>query len=100
MPKEIFFGQPEKPKASIPDDDAVGWINTLREGGFTQSEIDSVMSHLNKTYRDQKYPKEERIEAELKKTEEYLFKKYGQKMDNEKREYLRRSISEREEFKD
>lgn len=100
MAPEFFMNKTPEVKMSVPDSDAMGWINMLREGGFTQVEIDAIMSHLNKTYRDQKFPKEQRIEQELKRTEEYLFNQYGHKLDDERRAYLRKSISERNEFKD
>lgn len=87
-------------KLSVPDRDALGWLEALRQGGFSQGEIDAIMSHLNKTYRDQKNPKENRIDEELKKIEDHLFLQYGQKLTPERREYLRKSISERKEFQD
>ena len=37
-------------KITIPDDDMPGWMQTLREGGFSDAEIDSILSHLNSTY--------------------------------------------------
>lgn len=99
MASEFFMNNVPEVKMSVPDDDAVAWINTLRDGGFAKTEIDAIMSHLNKTYRDQKFPKEQRIEQELKRTEEYLFNQYGHKLDDEKRAYLKKSISQRDEFK-
>lgn len=87
-------------KITIPDSDALGWIETLRQGGFSQGEIEGIMSHLNKTYREKINPKENRIDEELKRIEDHLFLQYGQKTTPERREYLRKAISEREEFRD
>ena len=41
-------------KGKIPDDDMIGWIQSLREGGLTDKEIDEMLSKLNKTYAEKK----------------------------------------------
>ena len=38
--------------ASIPDDDIGGWIQSLREGGFTDQEMDEMLGALNPNYRN------------------------------------------------
>lgn len=96
--EEKFFNSGKKVELSIPDDDMAGWIKTLREGNFSQDEIDAILSHLNKPYRDQKFPKEQRIEEELKKIEADLKDKYGKILNDEQKSYLRKSIGTREEF--
>jgi len=99
MNEENFFKKGAEIKASVPDDDMLGWIEALHTNGFSQKEIDDIMSHLNKEYRDQKYPVEDRIAEELKKLEEDLLKNHGKILSNEQREYLRNGIASREEFK-
>ena len=34
----------------IPDDDMLGWMRMLREGGFSDAEIDRILSGLNAEY--------------------------------------------------
>lgn len=36
----------------IPDEDMSGWIKTLYEAGFSQEEMDKILSHLNQTYAE------------------------------------------------
>ncbi len=43
-------GEGEVIRISIPDDEVVGWMQTLREGGFNDEEIDKILSHLNSEY--------------------------------------------------
>jgi hypothetical protein len=38
-------------KIRIPDEDMSGWMQTLREGGFNDQELDSIFVYLNKAYR-------------------------------------------------
>ncbi len=47
-----------------------------------------------------KNPKEKRIDDELEKVEHDLYQRYGKILDKEQKEYLRKSIAEREEFQD
>ena len=46
--------EPEIYKARIPDEDMVGWINTLKEAGFSEEEVDEIMTKLNFEYSRQK----------------------------------------------
>ena len=85
-------------KASIPDDDMTGWIESLRLGGFSEQEVDDILANLNKTYARAKGVG--LIEAELEKLENYLQQKHGRKITPEQREHLRQSIAERPEFKE
>jgi hypothetical protein len=75
-------------KMKIPDDDMVGWINVLRDGGFSQEEIDSMLAHLNKTYREMTGNKI--VEKELEDLREYLKKKHGKDLSQEQLEYYRK----------
>jgi len=58
----------------IPNEDVIGWLDALREGGLSESEIDKILSHLNQEYAERKAPPEvrtlfarevERIEEEI-----------------------------------
>lgn len=42
-------------KARIPDADMSGWIESLREGGFDDKEIDEIFLQLNPAYKEQKF---------------------------------------------
>ena len=84
-------------RASIPDDDMPGWMETLRTGGFSEKEIDDILAHLNKTYAKAKGL--DLVDNELKKIEDYIQQTYGRKITPEQREHLRKSITERPEFK-
>ena len=79
-------------EAKIPDSDAMGWINTLTEAGFSEKEIDLMMSQLNKTYRAQKG--EAFIEDELKKIEAVVHRS-GKSLTKEQKEYFRKTIMDR-----
>ena len=68
-------------KLKIPDDDMNGWINTLMEGGFSQGEIDSILSNLNKTYDNLK--KQELIEKEVSRIDAELFNRRGSGLTDE-----------------
>jgi hypothetical protein len=37
-------------KIKVPDGDMMGWIEMLREGGFSNEEVDVILAFLNKTY--------------------------------------------------
>ena len=65
-------------KMSIPDDDVIGWMQTLREEGLNDQEIDTFLKNLNKEYwertLDPKIKKsiEDRVLVELKSYEKQL----------------------------
>lgn len=75
-------------KMSIPDDDMVGWIETLHGGGFDEGEIEDILSHLNKTYREMTGNKI--VEKELDDLKEYLKKEHGKDLTPEQLEYFRK----------
>lgn len=88
----------EKEKMMIPDDDINGWIKTLREGGFSDKEIDDTLSRKNVEYA--KGAGIDPVERELERIEKDLLKKHNRVLDKETREYMKKSIADRPEFKD
>ena len=56
-------------KVSIPDDSILEWMKTLREGGFDDKEIDSILLNLNNEYLKNKGEKfsEEKVIEEFNK---------------------------------
>lgn len=78
-------------KITLPDDDMVGWIKVLREGNFSQEEIDLILSHLNETYKIENNP----VEKELKRIKKDLREKHGRVLTSEQEEYMRKSIEGR-----
>lgn len=77
----------------ISDEDVLGWIRTLRDGGFSDDEIDWILGNLNKNYRLFKDP--DFIEKELKKIGEKVFKRHGKFLTNTEKNYLRKVIKSR-----
>lgn len=63
---EKFEVSPEKlgDKAYIPDSDMVGWIETLRELGLSQDEMDRMLANLNDAYKKGLGEKYVRMEVE------------------------------------
>jgi hypothetical protein len=59
---------------SIPDEDVRGWLQTLIEGGFTDHEIDAILSHNNYKYLDAKIGNQvdARFEAGVQEIEKTL----------------------------
>ena len=80
-------------KAQIPDNDMPGWIQTLREGGLTDEEIDKMLIHLNKESAKQKGA--DVVEQELKKVEEEFVAKSGRYLNKDEKEYFKKGIRER-----
>ena len=83
----------EKFKVSIPDSDMPGWLKTLREGGLTDAEIDSCLSHLNATYGEIK--NKEFVEKELSRMDDEIIRRRGFGLTNEEKESLRQGIVSR-----
>ncbi|MDP2934642.1 MAG: hypothetical protein Q8N59_02685 [bacterium] len=83
-------------KARIPDEDLPGWIGTLKDGGFTQEEIDLVISGLNTTYLKERKP--EMVERELVKLMREFREEKGTLLTPEEIDYLKAGIESR--FKD
>ena len=69
-------------KVRIPDEDIKGWFEVLSEGGdMSTEEINSILSHLNETYRNQmaltnKEARNAMIKDFIQQAEIYLLQKY------------------------
>ena len=74
---------------SIPDEDVMGWMKTLRDGGFSDEEIDTILVYANKTYRQEKGGSvaERKAHAAVRALE-----KYGQRLSDEAIQNLIRSF--------
>ncbi len=83
----------EQYRMRIPDEDALAWIKTLIEGGFTNQEVDDIMSHLNDTYLE-KTVGTEKVDEAVEEAAGYLESKDIQ-VTPELLEALRASIIER-----
>lgn len=79
--------------ARIPDEDLPGWIGTLKDGGFTQEEIDMIISGLNKKYLEERKP--EMVERELVKIMKEFRKEKGTILTPEEIDYLKAGIESR-----
>jgi hypothetical protein len=79
--------------ARIPDEDMPGWMETLRQGNFSEEEIDAILGHLNATYFDAKGAS--MVEKELASTIKYIEGKTKKPLDPEQKEYLKKGIEQR-----
>lgn len=70
-----------------------GWIGTLKDGGFNEEEIDTIISGLNRDYAEMKKP--EMVERELKKLKKQFFEEYGKILTPEEIDYLKAGIESR-----
>ncbi len=87
------FPKGEIEKVHIPDEDMIEWIKTLHEAGFSEEEMDSMLSHLNLSYAEKKgIDTDVVVEEELKKIEDYLLKRYNRPMTPARRDYFRKVI--------
>ncbi len=80
-------------KESIKDVDVSDWMQTLREGGFSDEEIDSVLTHSNKTYAGLK--KGAYIEKEIQKMNEEIRQRRGIGFSPKEIENIRKGIESR-----
>jgi len=85
------FGKIEK--MGIPDDDIAGWMESLREGGFSNEEIDSILEKTNLNYSKARHPNF--IEDELEKIKTEFLKDHGKELTPEEIEYFRKGIKSR-----
>lgn len=77
----------------IPDEEAPAWMQTLREGGFNDDEIDMIMAHCNAVYFELKKPK--MIEQEVESIKRAFFKEYGKALSEGEVEYIRNGVGQR-----
>lgn len=77
---------------SLPDEDMVGWINVLREAGFSEQEMDTMLSQLNETYA--KFKKRDRIIKKMHHVEETLRRNDGGQLSPEEREILKKQLEQ------
>lgn len=80
-------------KISIPDDSMSEWMNVLREGGLSEDEIDAILLHLNKTYKELKAPFI--VEREIEKIKEDLIKEYKYYLNDEQEQLIRRELEDK-----
>lgn len=80
-------------KMNIPDENIQNWMQVLREGGFDDKEIDSILMHLNPTFRKIKAP--ELIKKELENVVNNFRAKRKREMNKDEIEYFRKGIEER-----
>lgn len=88
--KENKIEREEIIKTGIPNEDMPGWIQSLREGGFTDEEMDIFLSNLNAEYRKIKNPNF--IDEKLDELIEYIKKRYKKTLNSEQIKYLRKGI--------
>lgn len=80
-------------KGSIPDKEVPQWIQILREGGLTNEEIDTMLSHLNPVYGELK--QEEFINRELQKMVREVETRRGSPLAEEEKTGLQEGIQSR-----
>ena len=80
-------------KMRVPNENVSEWMETLRKGGFTDEEINMIMSSLNKEYMKASNP--HFVENELEKLKNYFSKEYGRILTVEEIKYLENGIKSR-----
>ena len=93
MKKEFFKSAEKIEKVRVADEDGLDWINLLKSEGFSNQEIDSIMSGLNKTYRQKLRPNF--VAEELEKIKAAFEKKTGRNLNNEQIEYFKKGLQSR-----
>lgn len=68
MPERGRLHQQER--MSVPDDEVMPWMKTLRDNGFSDEEIDRMLTWLNAEYARVKLP--EIVDTEVKKVLERM----------------------------
>ncbi len=94
MSKEKFRYQ-DIEKVRVADEDVPGWIKSLREGNFSDEEINLILSRLNKTFKEKNNPNW--VDDEFFKLKRYFWKKHGRLLTREEAEYLKKAIRSRED---
>lgn len=92
MPRETSENHSEITRISVPDDDMIGWIKALHEGGFSAEEIDSILEHLNDQYFEVKNQKV--IDESLREGVGRLERTIGRKLTQEEIDLLRKKARE------
>ncbi len=85
-------------RVKISDKNIPDWMQTLRDGGFSDEEIDAMLSRLNVEYA--KGGGIDVVEKELERIEKDLLKTHGHILTKEQRENMRKNIADRLEFED
>ena len=79
-------------KIKVPDQDVSGWIQVLREGGFSNEEIDILLAFLNKTYF--LINKDPLINWVLKQEEEFIYSREKKFLNYEERRQYKVEIEQ------
>lgn len=74
----------------IPDEDAQNWIDVFRNAGFSNEQVDEIMTRLNDTYMQRRFS--DFIERELATVVTILESRAGKGLDENKKELLRQEI--------
>lgn len=80
----------QREKMSIPDDEVLPWMKTLRENEFSDEEIDRILTWLNAEYAKIKIP--ELIEKEVGDVLERIRQRGEKQLSPEEIEKLREAI--------
>jgi len=80
-------------RATVSDEEATSWVRTLVEAGFSNEEIDKMMSNLNETYKNK--IKEAEIEKEFRKISDDLKKRKGYKLSKDEAVRIKQGIASR-----
>ncbi|MBI5913364.1 hypothetical protein HY839_02890 [Candidatus Azambacteria bacterium] len=76
----------------IPDEEVPAWMETLREGGFNDDEIDTIMAYCDAAYFELK--RSGLAEQEVEKIKESFLKGYGKALSEGEIEYIRKAIEQ------
>ncbi|HTL39293.1 MAG TPA: hypothetical protein VL306_00560 [Methylomirabilota bacterium] len=68
-------------RMNVPDEEVPSWLQTLQETGFSQEEIDKIMSNLNTEYA--RALGKERLSARQSELKAYAENKLGRKLTDE-----------------
>jgi hypothetical protein len=90
--ERIYFKPDKEIRISIPDDDMAGWIQVLKEAGFSEEEMGRIFFRTNKTYRREN--KNELINWIAKEAEEGVSKKFNVILTDQQKETIRRAVEE------
>ena len=80
-------------KINIPNENMIEWIRILREGGFTDKEMDRALTHLNQEYAELKMPPH--VREALKRVISRLEEERGRKITPAEKDSLLKVIQSR-----